>query len=319
MHVGDQNDQYALLYDVDTVDNINILNLPRYGLIQYEADKPTVTATDDELRIMQNLSRAGKQVLGFCRTSLYKRLESSGYAFCLSVSRHILRNHIFIYALENSLKLPVSSSVVVDMYTDGDEDDLQLNLNYSWNSTDYTEAAQKYYHIFAQDMHKRFDWIRSELFDAKTLIELLKEDSESLLAVLHKVKVWQVAADRKLAKLRDLIEKTHKNDKVIVFTQFADTAEYLYEQLSGSGVKDIAFALGGSEDIVGIVNRFSPISNQVEKFDKNTELRVLITTDVLSEGQNLQDAHIIVNFDLPWAIVRLIQRAGRVDRIGQKA
>jgi superfamily II DNA or RNA helicase len=315
----DPSDQYASLYDDDTVNAINALNLPRYGLMQYEAEKPTVAATSDELRILQNLSRAGTQVLGFCRTNLYKRLESSGYAFCLSVSRHILRNHIFIYALENSLKLPVSSSVVVDMYADGDEDDLQLNLDYSWDSAAYAKAAQKYYHIFDQDMHTRFDWIRSELFDAKTLINLLRTDSESLLAILHKVKVWQAAADRKLAKLRNLIEQTHKREKVIVFTQFADTAEYLYKQLSDSGVKDIALALGGSDDIVDLVNRFSPVSNQVEHFDKKTELRVLITTDVLSEGQNLQDAHIIVNFDLPWAIVRLIQRAGRVDRIGQKS
>jgi superfamily II DNA or RNA helicase len=315
----DPNDQYALLYDDDTVSTINALNLPRYGLIQYEATKPSVAATADELRIMQNLSRAGKQVLGFCRTNLYKRLESSGYAFCLSISRHILRNHIFIYALENSLKLPVSSSVVVDMYTDGDEDDIQLNLDYSWNDADYAKAAERFYHIFDQDMHKRFDWIRSELFDSKTLIDQLQADSENLLAILHKIKVWHVFADRKLAKLRDLIEKTHKRDKVIVFTQFADTAEYLYEQLTESGVKNMALALGGSDDIVSLVKRFSPTSNQVEHFDKKTELRVLITTDVLSEGQNLQDAHIIVNFDLPWAIVRLIQRAGRVDRIGQRA
>jgi superfamily II DNA/RNA helicase len=67
-----------------------------------------------------------------------------------------------------------------------------------------------------------------------------------------------------------------------------------------------------------LVNRFSPISNNA-KLTADNELRILIATDVLSEGQNLQDAHIVVNFDLPWAIIRLIQRAGRVDRIGQEA
>ena len=65
--------------------------------------------------------------------------------------------------------------------------------------------------------------------------------------------------------------------------------------------------------------RFSPISNdKARRISPNEELRVLIATDVLSEGQNLQDAGIVVNFDIPWAIIRLIQRAGRVDRIGQK-
>jgi superfamily II DNA/RNA helicase len=66
--------------------------------------------------------------------------------------------------------------------------------------------------------------------------------------------------------------------------------------------------------------RFSPESNgKREQIKAADELRVLIATDVLSEGQNLQDAHIIVNYDLPWAIIRLIQRAGRVDRIGQQS
>ncbi len=66
--------------------------------------------------------------------------------------------------------------------------------------------------------------------------------------------------------------------------------------------------------------RFSPIANEVEKkITPDQELRVLVATDVLSEGQNLQDGYIVVNYDLPWAMVRLIQRAGRVDRIGQKS
>src|SRR5690606_24553087 len=65
-------------------------------------------------------------------------------------------------------------------------------------------------------------------------------------------------------------------------------------------------------------HRFSPRSNNKE-VPRDQELRVLLATDVLSEGQNLQDAHVVVNFDLPWALIRLVQRAGRVDRIGQQA
>lgn len=77
---------------------------------------------------------------------------------------------------------------------------------------------------------------------------------------------------------------------------------------------------GDNENPTGFAQRFSPHSNKKpEIINANQELRVLITTDVLSEGQNLQDAHIILNYDLPWAIIRLIQRVGRVDRIGQKA
>ena len=63
---------------------------------------------------------------------------------------------------------------------------------------------------------------------------------------------------------------------------------------------------------------YSPVSNEAI-VPREKELRVLVATDVLSEGQNLQDCHVVVNYDLPWAIIRLIQRAGRVDRIGQRA
>jgi hypothetical protein len=108
----------------------------------------------------------------------------------------------------------------------------------------------------------------------------------------------------------------HPNDKVLVFTQFADTALYLGEQLRRRRVDKLEVVTGDSKDPYSIARRFSPLSNKVAEGSVD-ELRVLIATDVLSEGLNLQDAHIVVNYDLPWAIIRLIQRAGRVDRIGQ--
>jgi hypothetical protein len=90
--------------------------------------------------------------------------------------------------------------------------------------------------------------------------------------------------------------------------------------LQARGLKKFAAVTGDTEDPSDFARRFSPDSNKVRnKISTADELRVLIATDVLSEGQNLQDAAIIVNFDLPWAIIRLIQRAGRVDRIGQKS
>jgi hypothetical protein len=80
----------------------------------------------------------------------------------------------------------------------------------------------------------------------------------------------------------------------------------------------VEVATGASADPYGLACRFSPRSNNTS-IRKSDEVRVLICTDVLSEGQNLQDSNVVVNFDLPWAIIRLIQRAGRVDRIGQSA
>lgn len=105
---------------------------------------------------------------------------------------------------------------------------------------------------------------------------------------------------------------------MLIFTQYADTAVYLYNQLRKRGMQHVAYATGNTEHPTKIAERFSPISNEVPNpIPEDEQYRILIATDVLSEGQNLQDAHVIVNYDLPWAIIRLIQRAGRVDRIGQ--
>ena len=128
---------------------------------------------------------------------------------------------------------------------------------------------------------------------------------------------WLAAQDAKLQRLEELLTE-HPKEKVLVFTQFADTARYLARELRVAGVTHIEAATGASADPYALACRFSPKSNGLP-VNKADELRVLISTDVLSEGQNLQDCPVVVNFDLPWAIIRLIQRAGRVDRIGQQA
>ncbi|MDO8683771.1 MAG: helicase-related protein, partial [Armatimonadota bacterium] len=103
-------------------------------------------------------------------------------------------------------------------------------------------------------------------------------------------------------------------------SQFADTVNYLSEQLERRGVKALQGVTGDSDDPTTDAWRFSPESNEKTAIiSPDKVIRVLVATDVLSEGQNLQDGHIVVNYDLPWAIIRLVQRAGRVDRIGQKA
>jgi len=140
------------------------------------------------------------------------------------------------------------------------------------------------------------------------------------LKILKIGKDWNPDNDRQLNALYDLCTKIHPKEKILIFTQFADTAYYLYDELKKRNISQIECVTGGSEDPTTYAYRFSPISNDKKEIANTPdEIRVLITTDVLSEGQNLQDGHIIVNYDLPWAIIRLIQRAGRVDRIGQKS
>jgi hypothetical protein len=103
------SDQYARLFASDVVTTINALTLPRYGLGNYVAASPHKTPTQTEAKQLQDLSRAGQRLMGFCRTNLFKRLESSGEAFQQSIERHILRNHIFIYAIDNDLPLPIGT------------------------------------------------------------------------------------------------------------------------------------------------------------------------------------------------------------------
>lgn len=129
---------------------------------------------------------------------------------------------------------------------------------------------------------------------------------------------WNPATDQKLNLLYDMLTGSHKDEKVVVFTQYSDTANYIYRELKRRGLKQLSVVTGGCDNPTAEVEKFSPVSNERPDISPDEQYRVMIATDVLSEGQNLQDSHIIVNFDLPWAIIRLIQRAGRVDRIGQK-
>ncbi len=118
--------QYEALYAQEVVDTINGLCLPRYGLGNYD-NIPSRTSRPQpaETAALKDLSRAGKRLMGFCRTNLFKRLESSGYAFLLSVERHILRNYIFLHAIENNLPLPIGTQGADLLDTDMSDDDAE--------------------------------------------------------------------------------------------------------------------------------------------------------------------------------------------------
>jgi len=326
------DDQYAKLYSNIVVDTVRVLHLPRYGLANYLKPMLDVPPTTDEAEVMKNLSRAGKRLIGFCRTNLFKRLESSGHSFLLSVRRHILRNFIFLHALENGLPLPVGTqdSSLFDTRTDdhdsdsvlfgGDEQPPKEPTEITAKSlADFARAGAGGYALLEAEHGSNFEWLRPDLF-VEDMATHLRQDAERLFSILELAREWDPAKDEKLAELHKLLTKRHPNEKVLLFSQFADTIDYLNDQLKVRGLKKFAAVTGDTEDPSDFARRFSPVSNNArDKVSASDELRVLVATDVLSEGQNLQDAAIIVNYDLPWAIIRLIQRAGRVDRIGQKA
>jgi superfamily II DNA or RNA helicase len=336
---NDPGDQYAKLYAPDVVDNINSLSLPRYGLGNYVKESHRKPPTQTEARVLQDLSRAGKRLMGFCRTNLFKRLESSGQAFILSLERHILRNYVFLYAIDKERQLPIgtqdaalldarvydedadATTIIPGLFDDENDatEDGAPNTNMLRTEADFRKRADEIYGDYASTYIKRFKWLRPDLF-SKALAKDLERDALTLLQILEECGDWDSKRDSKLQALHKLINATHPEDKLIVFTQFADTVRYLETQLKTSGISKLAGVTGESPDPTALAWHFSPESNDKRsRIRPEDELRVLIATDVLSEGQNLQDCSIVVNYDLPWAIIRLIQRAGRVDRIGQKA
>ena len=325
-----EGDQYSRLYSQQMVELVESLILPRYGLIHYLAKKKAKAASKYEKNLIENLSRAGKSMMGFCKSTFFKRVDSSGYSFLLTLYRHILRNAVYLYAIDNELKLPISdeNTFPEDFVEDADsnkilkDSDDSKELSSSNNLLKvpndmkvYKEKAKDYYNRLVDK--NNVQWIDSKYFK-RTLKQGLKKDCKQLLAMIKLCKAWNPQTDQKLNELEKLLSNTHKDEKVVVFTQYSDTANYIYKQLEKRGIKYIEKVTGETKSPTSIVERFSPISNKAD-IEKENELRILIATDVLSEGQNLQDAHIIVNYDLPWAIIRLIQRAGRVDRIGQSS
>ena len=328
---SDTADRYARLYSREVVDQINALHVPRYGLGLYLNPQEEKQASPSERKILENLGRAGKRLMGFCRTNLFKRLESNGFSFLQSIDRHVLRNQVYLYAIENGLDLPlgVLDAGLLDIERvdedaeglEGDTEDLLDGLFDAVTDEDGVPSdmarAKAVYEQYVRDYKKRFKWIRPTLFKAK-LAEDLAHDTQRLTELLNSQGPWDADRDHKWQALHKLLTQTHGKDKVLIFTQFADTARYLAREARKAGISHVALATGASADPYDIACRFSPNSNN-KSVSKADEVRVLICTDVLSEGQNLQDSNVVVNFDLPWAIIRLIQRAGRVDRIGQRA
>ena len=330
-------DQYGRLFSKSVVSRIAGLALPRYGLANYLVSSLPPGLSAEEEKTIKGLSRAGKRLMGFCRTNLFKRLESSGPAFLLSLGRHALRNYVYLHALESGQPLPIGSQdpeLLDSRFDDSDEEigeeesgdeaeksKLSTNgrLPGQFSDTEFKKRASEIYSEYCDRLSSRFSWVRSEAFTDRLRSDLAT-DARAILAILSECGDWNASRDAKLNALLDLVRDQHGRDKVLVFSQYADTITYLAEHLEREGLEGVASVTGSSADPTLTAWRFSPQSNDHPELQGTTkEYRVLLSTDVLSEGQNLQDCSIIVNYDLPWAIIRLVQRVGRVDRIGQQS
>lgn len=254
--------------------------------------------------------------------NLLKRLESSVEAFRLTLNSILHLIQKTIASIEEYEQFGVGS---LETQQAGESD-----FDMEDAGTDYFQVGNKI-KINLADMDY-MDWKRYLLEDAHTLEQLSKE-MEHILP----------AQDSKLQELLELIG--HKiqnpinagNKKIIVFTAFADTANYLYENLAplmkkrfgiesalitgtGDGRSTLSGAKGWKNDLNNVLTCFSPISKHRDllHISDNLNIDLLIATDCISEGQNLQDCDYLINYDIHWNPVRIIQRFGRIDRIGSK-
>ncbi|MCC8113070.1 MAG: phospholipase D-like domain-containing protein [Bacteroidales bacterium] len=327
----ENGDQFSRLYSEEIMDCVDELKLPRYGLSNYLSPKEIADAPEHHKIIIDGLSKAGESMKGFCKSTFFKRMDSSGFSFLLTLYRHVFRNCVYLYAIGTNRNLPIrDDNNLPEDYSEepenatggmfGEEEQVDAVMDGSLEAPTelsvYMDKAADYY---AQIEGKsNVAWLPPKYFKRSLKQQLLK-DCETVLSMIRICGKWEQKNDQKLNELERLLEGSdHGADKVVVFTQYADTAKYLYNQLRKRGIKRVDYVTGNSENPTAKVEKFSPESND-KKLAPEEQTRVLIATDVLSEGQNLQDSHVVVNFDLPWAIIRLIQRAGRVDRIGQKA
>ena len=251
-------------------------------------------------------------------TNLLKRLESSVEAFRITLKH--LESRIE-QTLENIRKFE-NDGFYSQAIEFADEDLLAVAENDDFeNSETFTEGKVQ---IDFADMDL-ISWKR-DLETDYTLIQLLREDMEKI----------SPEDDAKLQHIKNLIHDKIENpinpgnQKLLIFTAFSDTANYLYENLSGflldmnihsaevTGSKASKNTIGTRFDFQKILTFFSPLSKDKELIfpDEPGEIDVLIGTDCISEGQNLQDCDYVVNYDIHWNPVRIIQRFGRIDRIG---
>ena len=267
------------------------------------------------------ISRSGRErgIKKLMSINLLKRLENSAYAFELTV-------HRIIELIEKNIKYvdnvsgKIYGNTLVLRERDFDGDDINTDLFTTTNNMD----------IDINDMD--YESWRSDM----------KRDLNYLYELEARIAEIPYKNDEKLNELFSLIDKKQENPinegnkKIIIFTAFSDTANYIYENVSKyvkekydlesgliTGDTDKC-TLKGINDMNTILTYFSPISKDMKTIEKNGErlydrdIDILVATDCISEGQNLQDCDYLINYDIHWNPVRIIQRFGRIDRIGSK-
>lgn len=268
-----------------------------------------------------NLTMQGREfgIQRLMSINLLKRLESSVFSFNLTLKRIWQLIHTTIEGIDHYEKY---GNADITMYEAGESD-----FDMEDSNTDFFSVGKKT-KIDLEDM------------DYKSWRKALQQDADNLELLILMVADITPEHDTKLQTLFRLLDDkmahpiNHGNKKVIIFTAFSDTAGYLYEHVSeymknryGLDTAVITGAIDGKTTAKGlkptlnnVLTCFSPVSKDKAVLLPNnpTEIDVLIATDCISEGQNLQDCDYLINYDIHWNPVRIIQRFGRIDRIGSR-
>jgi superfamily II DNA or RNA helicase len=290
---------YAALRDL-----MSDLEYARYNLYPYVLPAFRAHGT------YKNLQKASGNLRGLMRVMLFKRFESSVAAFRETLRRLCNIHELFLRSLASGF-IPAGEEAQSILYG-SDRDD---QVDFADLEAELRLASQGY------DI---------EHFDGNALYEAITADLEILRQMERLIEPITPELDDKLVVLQEMLRRERNpheanrqlpgslsDGKLLIFTQFSDTADYLYENLKNIiGEKLIRKVDSGTTDLLEVVARFAPNANPVIKTIVGGDLRVLVATDVLSEGLNLQDGDHIINYDLHWNPVRLIQRVGRIDRLG---
>ena len=262
------------------------LTYAKYNLWPYVKDKKKYND------IYLNLRKITGLLKGLHKVMLYKRLESSIYAFSETIRRLLSIHERFLKSLEANI-IPAGEEARDLIYReDVDISDVLDELK---------EISKKYQSVDFNIQELKQD-LKNDIVIFKDISKFLKRVPES--------------SDKKFDKIIKVLEK-HKKEKVLIFSEYADTVKYLHKRLK-SNINNLSSVTSGTKDTISIIRRFAPKANEYKLKDKELPINVIVSTDVFSTGLNLQDCGIVINYDLHWNPVLLIQRAGRIDRIGSE-
>lgn len=296
----------ALLNDIEKAFDADkpLLSLAIYYPLGYS--KRPIESVDEKW-----IEGRQRQVVGLIRTQLLKRFESSASAFQATCERLLYK--LLAFATLNSDT--TAEKKRLQRWQNQHADLLERVKAHQASSDEVDEDVAL--DELMQDMEKlpRDDYRVDEMLDETFL------DLDALAVFLDELKDFSSARDDKLQALIQLLKTDAllKRHKVLIFSEYMDTARYLRAELERAGIgplDEVDSAVG--RDRGEIITAFSPYYNESSSAqiaaEGRHETRVLISTDVLSEGLNLQDATLLINYDLHWNPVRLMQRIGRVDR-----